>query len=256
MLSGTVKKALLDRELSVGSWLQSSSPVMAEIMARSGFSWLAADCEHGDVDLQGFANQARAISQFPCVPFFRVAENSTILIRRALDLGAGGVIVPLVNTAEEAVRAVAAAKYPPLGVRGFAFQRANSWGLDFDSYCPTANELVSVVVMIESKEAVANIDSILAVDGVDGVFVGPYDMSGSYGVPGQTSHALVSDACRKVAEACAKAGKSAGMHIVIPDKGKVDKAIADGFTFLALGMDTVFVASGSAAALATIEKGK
>jgi 2-keto-3-deoxy-L-rhamnonate aldolase RhmA len=255
MVSTSVKACLLERKVCIGSWLQSASPVMAEIMARSGFSWLAADCEHGDVALEGFANQARAVSPFPCVPFVRVAENSTIQIRRALDLGAGGVIVPLVNTAEEAAKAVSSAKYPPAGVRGFAFQRANGWGGDFDAYCLSANGRLSVVVMIESKEAVANIDSILAVKGVDGVFIGPYDLSGSYGIPGQTSHPMVSDACRKVSDACAKAGKSAGMHIVLPDNAKVEKAIADGFTFLALGMDTVFVADGAARALATISRG-
>ncbi len=252
MFSENVKEALAKRKLCVGSWLQSSSPAMAEIMAQAGFAWLAADCEHGDVDLQGFANQARAMSPFPCVPFVRVAENATLQIRRALDLGAGGVIVPLVNSAEEAAKAVAAAKYPPQGVRGFAFQRANGWGKDFDAYCSKANEQVAVVAMIESKEAVENIASILATEGIDGVFIGPYDLSGSYGVPGQTSHELVSGGCRKVAEACAKAGKSAGMHIVIPDKAKVEKAVADGFTFIALGMDTVFVAGGASAALSTL----
>ncbi len=254
MFSNTVKNALLKRELCLGSWLQSSSPAMAEVMARSGFAWLATDCEHGDVSLEGFASQARAVSAFPCAPFVRVAENSTILIRRALDLGASGVIVPLVNSPDDAAKAVAAAKYPPQGVRGFAFQRANSWGLDFDAYCAKANEAVSVVAMIESKEAVESIDAILAVEGVDGVFIGPYDLSGSYGVPGQTSHSLVSSGCSKVAKACAKAGKSAGMHIVLPDEAKVSKAISEGFTFLALGMDTVFIANGAAAALASAAK--
>ena len=252
MFSSSVKQALAKRELSVGSWLQSSSPVMAEIMARAGFAWLAADCEHGDVDLKDFANIARAIASYDCLPLVRVAENSTIQIRRALDLGAGGVIVPLVNTPEETCAAVAAAKYPPKGVRGFAFQRANGWGADFESYCAKANDSVAVVVMIESKEAVDRIDSILAVEGVDGVFIGPYDLSGSYGVAGQTSHELVANACRKVSEACAKAGKSAGLHIVLPDQLKIQKAVADGFTFLALGMDTVFVADGAKEALKSI----
>jgi len=250
-----IRKALAERRLSIGSWLQSSSPVMAEIMARAGFSWLASDCEHGDADLLSFANQARAVSGYPCVPLVRVAENSTIQIRRALDLGAGGVIVPLVNSPEEARKAVAAAKYPPQGVRGFAFIRANAWGQDIDAYSAEANEKTAVLVMIETKEAVGRIDEILAVNGVDGVVIGPYDMSGSYGVPGQTSHPLVAEACRKVSEACAKAGKSAGLHIVIPDKGKIEKAIAEGFSFLALGMDTVFAASGAAEALSSVPKG-
>jgi 2-keto-3-deoxy-L-rhamnonate aldolase RhmA len=167
-----------------------------------------------------------------------------------LDAGAMGVIVPLVNTAEEARRAVAAAKYPPMGVRGFAFGRMNDHGMNFDEYTAKANDNVAVVVMAESKEAVANIDAILAVDGVDGAFIGPYDLSGSYGMPGQTGHELVEQGCRAVAAACRKAGKSAGRHVVNPTQENISKAIADGFTFIGLGMDTVFLDQAGRAALA------
>ena len=179
----------------------------------------------------------------------RVRENDTLVIRQALDMGAMGVIVPLVNNAQEARRAVAAAKYPPQGIRGFCFSRMNNYGDDFDSYAQTANDEIAVVVMIESKEAIENIEDILAVDGVDGVFIGPYDLSGSYNIPGQTNHPLVQDGCNKVLAACQKAGKSAGLHVVIPTEDNIKKALADGFTFIAVGVDTVFLNRASKEAL-------
>ena len=151
----------------------------------------------------------------------------------------------MVNTAEDARRAVAAAKYPPEGVRGFCFSRMNRWGADFDQYASEANRDIAVVVMIESREAVEQIDAILDVPGVDGVFIGPYDMSGSYGLTGQTDHPVMREACRKVAEACRRHNKAAGMHIVLPSDEAVTKAKQDGFTFLALGADIVFLREGA-----------
>jgi len=249
MSDNPVKQALERRELCVGSWLQIGHPAIVEILARAGYAWLVADCEHGEVEPGDLGNLFRAMSAHGAVPLVRVRENATIEIRRALDLGAHGVIVPLVESVADAQRAVAAAKYPPDGVRGFAFQRANLWGVDFDRYVAAANLEIAVVVMIESKAAVENIDAILAVEGVDGVLIGPYDMSGSYGIPGQTGAPDVLDACRQVAEACARAGKSAGQHIVKPTRENVRTAVDQGFTFLALGMDTVFLADGASATL-------
>ncbi len=248
-----VRRALLERKLTLGTWMQLGHPGVAEVFSRAGFAWAAADMEHTDISVEAFAALARGLGG-STLPFARVRENDTLTIRQVLDAGAAGVIVPLVNTADEARRAVAAAKYPPEGVRGFAFCRANGWGADFDAYAAQANRDTAVVVMIESRQAVENIDAILDVGGVDGVFIGPYDMSGSYGVPGQTGHRLVQDACSAVAGACARHGKSAGIHIVLPDEKAVESAIARGFTFIALGMDTVFLASGARAALAAARK--
>ena len=179
------------------------------------------------------------------MPLARVRENDTLAIRQVLDLGAQGVIVPLVHTPEDAERAVAAAKYPPRGVRGYCFSRMNDWGRDFDTYAATANEEVAVVVMIESKLGVENIDAILGVDGMDGVFIGPYDLSGSCGVPGQTAHPDVVAGCNRVAQACAAVGKAAGLHVVIPTADAIAKAVAEGFTLIGLGVDTVFLRGGA-----------
>lgn len=250
MLIGSVRKALLERRVSFGTWMQVGHPAVAEVLSETGFEWIAADMEHTDIDNAAFANLARGMYGRGVAPLARVRENDTLAIRQVLDLGACGVIVPLVHTAAEAERAVAAAKYPPRGNRGYCFSRMNGWGKNFEDYAAEADRETAVVVMIESLQGVENVDSILAVDGVDGVFVGPYDLSGSCGVPGRTSHPQVCAACEQVVRACARVGKAAGLHVVVPDRRSVAKAIEDGFTFLALGVDTVFLARGAADALA------
>jgi 2-keto-3-deoxy-L-rhamnonate aldolase RhmA len=210
--------------------------------------------EHTDMTLETVANCFRAMGSVGAPltsphPMVRVRENDTLAIRQVLDLGARGILVPLVEDAAGAKKAVAAAKYPPLGVRGFAYMRANRQGEDFDHYARSANEDITVVIMVESAKAVSNIDELLATDGVDGVFLGPYDLSGSLGVTGQVDHPLVKKAMTTVVAACKNAGKAAGLHVVRPTGERVKRALDDGFTFLALGMDTVFLIEGSKAAV-------
>lgn len=249
-ITNPVRLALLNREPTFGSWLQIGPyPALAEILANAGYDWLGIDCEHSDIDVEGFTALARGMYGRGALPLARVRENDTLAIRQMLDAGAQGVIVPLVNTAEEAKKAVAAAKYPPIGVRGFCFSRMNDYGTKFADYAAQANDNIAVVVMIESKQAVENIDAILEVEGVDGVFIGPYDMSGSYGLIGQTDHPVIRDACQKVVAACAGHGKAAGLHLVNPAPEAIAKTIADGFTFIALGVDMVFLNQAARTAL-------
>jgi len=239
------RRALLERRLTLGTWIQIGHPAVAEVLAGAGFDWIGADMEHTDIDNAAFAALARGMHGRGVTLLARVRENDTLAIRQVLDLGAQGVIVPMVHTADDAERAVRAAKYPPRGVRGYCFSRMNNWGKEFDAYAAEANDDTIVVVMIESREGVENIDAILAVDGVDGVFVGPYDLSGSCGVPGQTDHDLVQAGCRRVAETCRHTGKAAGLHVVLPDPAAVEQAVSVGFTFIALGVDTVFLRGGA-----------
>ncbi len=234
-------------QTSLGSWCQIGHPANAEILARAGFEWITADCEHGEFSEEDIPNFCRAVRNYDVVPLVRVRENSTLAIRRSLDLGATGVIVPLVNSAEQAEQAVKAAHYPPDGIRGFAWHRGNDWGTEFDAYARDFTPLV--FVMIESKTAVENADDIMSVNGVDGCFVGPYDMSGSYGIVGQTDHQMIQKACNKVAVACERHEKAAGRHIVTPTKEKLETAREQGFSLLALGMDTHFLADGAKRAL-------
>ncbi len=222
---------------------------MSEILAKAGYEWIVADCEHSDIDVELFANLARGMYGRGAIPLARVRENDTLAIRQMLDIGAQGVVVPLVNNAQDAQKAVSAAKYPPLGVRGFCISRMDNYGIDFEEYVQHANDDIAVVVMIESQEAVQNISEILDVEGVDGVLVGPYDLSGSYGIPGQIDHPIMEEAYQKILQVSQGAGKAAGLHAVIPDPAAVKGAIAQGYTFLAVGMDSVFLSRAARAAL-------
>ena len=239
-----LRRALLERTPCFGTWMQIGHAAVAEVLCGADFDWIAVDMEHTDIDVAGFTDVARGLFGRGPAPLARVRENDTLAIRQVLDAGAEGVIVPLVNSAEEARRAVAAAKFPPEGVRGFCFSRMNDYGASFEDYARRANDDIAVVVMIESREAVESLDSILAVEGVDGVFIGPYDLSGSYGVPGALDDPRVVGAIDRVASACREAGKSAGMHIVVPAEDAIQRAVDGGFTFLALGVDSVFLSRG------------
>ena len=250
MAGNLFRKALLERQVTIGSWIQINNPTSAEVLSQAGFEWLGIDIEHTDIDVTSLAGLLRGMHGRGAVPVARVEANETMAIRRALDMGVQGVLVPLVSTAEQAQRAVSASKYPPQGVRGFAFCRANNWGAGFDDYARTANDEIAVVVMIETRSGVENIDAILAVEGVDGVFIGPYDLSGSYGMPGQTDHPIVVDAQRQVVDACRRSGKSAGLHIVKPTPDAIRHAVEAGFTLICLGIDAVFLDQAARAARA------
>ena len=238
-------------KLSIGSWCGIGHPAVADMLARAGFEWLALDCEHGEAENADIGNFCRACRQYGSRPYVRVKSNDLMSIRRALDLGADGVIVPLVNSAAEAERAVQAANYPPRGVRGFAWHRGNAWGEDFDAYAAKFRPVV--IVMIESAAAVSEIDDIMKVDGVDGCLIGPYDLSGSYGIPGQTDSPIVTEACAKVAKAAVAAGKMAGSHIVVPTPERISLALKQGYSLLALGVDEWFLRNGAAMALQALK---
>jgi 2-dehydro-3-deoxyglucarate aldolase len=242
------RKALLERKVTLGTWLQINNGTAAEVLANTGYDWISIDIEHTDIDIVSLTNLLRGMYGRGVAPIARVTTNDVIEIRRALDVGARGVLVPFIGTGEQAQRAVSAAKYPPWGVRGYSFSRANDWGVNFAGDVQTANDETAVIVMIESKEGVDNIDDILSVEGVDAAFIGPYDLSGSYGIPGQTQAPVVRDACRRVIEACEQAGKSVGLLVVRPTAAAIRQAIEDGFTLICLGLDTVFIDEGARAA--------
>lgn len=241
------RQKLLDREVTLGSWLQINNPTAAEVLANVGWDWIAIDIEHTDIDVVSLTALLRGMYGRGVAPIARVSTNDVIEIRRALDVGAQGVLVPFVSTAEGARKAVSAAKYPPWGVRGYSFSRANDWGTRFKEDVQTANDETVVITMIESREGVENINEIVAVEGLDAIFIGPYDLSGSYGIPGQTQDPVLQDACRRVVEACERAGKAVGLLVVHPTEDVVRAAIQGGYTLPCLGIDTVFLDEGARA---------
>lgn len=240
---------LANNELSLGGWVQLGHPASAEIMAGAGMDWICVDLEHGAIDLEVMTNIFRTIDGFDCVPVARLPLNDPIWIHRALDAGARGLIIPMVKTAEEAESAVREAKYPPRGVRGYGYSRANMHGMNFDSYINRFNDELTLVMQIEHKDAIDNLDAILEVPDVDGLFIGPLDLSGSMGLTGQMDHPRVIESLERYRLACRAHNKPAGMHIVRPNQANVRSIIEEGYTMIALGLDNVFIAEGVQAAM-------
>src|SRR5512143_673478 len=248
-MKNKLRRALLERQPTLGSWIQIGHPACAEVLARAGFDWVCVDLEHGAIDLETTANIFRALNGFDCVPVARLPLNDPIWIHRTLDAGARGLIIPMVKTAAEAEAAVREAKYPPRGGRGFGYSRANLYGSDFDSYIASANDEIAMVMQIEHKDAIANLDAILSVDGVDGVFIGPLDLSGSMGITGQIDHPEMVAALDRYRAVCRERKVSAGTHIVRPNDKNVAAALQQGYTLIALGLDNVFLDDSSRACL-------
>ena len=243
------RKDLSEGRVTLGAWIQVGHPAVAEILADAGFDWVCVDLEHGAIGMETMTDIFRTLAAFDCAPVVRVPANDPVWIHRCLDAGAQGLIVPMVNTAAEAEAAVREAKYPPRGRRGYGYARANAYGKRFDAYARRANEEIAVVVQIEHKDAVANLEAILDVEGVDGTFVGPYDLSGSFGVPGRLDHPAVRKALARYRTVCARRGKAMGMHVVRPNEKNVPQAVKEGYTLVALGLDVVFLEEGARAAL-------
>lgn len=239
----TLRERALSGEVLAGTWLNLASSITAEIAARSGLDWLLIDREHGMGDEETLLRQLQAIDTTSTCAVVRIPHNEETFFKKALDLGATGIMVPYVNTAEEARAAVAAMRYPPQGVRGVArFTRAAGFSLDFDRYFAEANSKLLTIVQIETVEAVEQVEEIAQVEGVDVLFVGPLDLSVNLGIPQQTTHPDFLAAIRRVIAAAKGAGKVAGTLLANPDQ--IAPAVAEGYTFLAVGSDGGMVAAG------------
>jgi len=243
----SIRRRALDREVLSGTFLNLASPATVEIAGFSGLDWVLIDCEHGPGGYETMVHQVRAAGVTPASPIVRIASNeSTATVKRVLDIGAAGVMIPWIKDAADAAKAVAAMRYPPQGVRGVAGSpRAASYGVNADEYLQQANESVLTVIQIERAEAVDGIEAIAAVDGVDVLFVGPMDLSVSLGHPKQWHHPRQKEAYQKVADAARAAGKAAGILLAGPDQIKDMPEIAEmGYTFLAAGSDGALIVQG------------
>lgn len=250
MKTNPLKAALRNRELSLGSWVQIGHPAVAEVMAGAGMDWVCVDLEHGAIDLSEMTNIFRAIDGFDCVPIARLPLNDPIWIHRTLDAGARGLIIPMVNSAPEAEAAVREAKYPPRGKRGFGYSRGNRHGMDFSESIKRANDELVLIMQIEHIDAIDHLDAILDTPDVDGLFIGPLDLSGSMGLTGQLDHPRVVKALATYREACVRHQKPAGMHIVRPTPENIRDNVDDGYSLIALGLDNVFIEQGARQSLA------
>lgn len=228
-------------QTSIGSWITIPHPSIAEIMAKSDFDWLVIDMEHSPIDMSQAEELIRIIHLCGLPVLVRVGENNSNLIKRIMDSGASGVIVPMVNTKEQATQAVESVKYPPFGKRGVGLARAQGYGILFEEYQEWVAKEGTVIVQIEHIQAVKNIDAILSVDGVDGFIVGPYDLSASLGVPGQFDHPDMLKALDTVKNVVSKEIKHSGFHMVSPDVDAALVKVQEGYSFLAFGVDFLLI---------------
>jgi 2-dehydro-3-deoxyglucarate aldolase len=243
MLASKIKDKLQRGEVSLGSWMSLAHVSNAEILANAGYDWVAIEIEHTAIAMSEALRLIIAIEGRGAAPLVRMAGIDPLQAKAALDSGAAGVLVPLVNTKADAELSVKMTKYPPLGFRGMGVARAHGYGQSFDEYVRRANDDTLLIVQIEHIDAVWNIEEILSVPGIDGTFIGPYDLSASLGIPGQVDHADVQGAKQRVLEATLARGLTAGIHLLHPSTAveNLRQCVAQGYRFIALGSDIMFL---------------
>lgn len=244
MIKKELKVKLNKGHLTLGSWIMAGNTLTTEILASFGFDWLAIDMEHSAFSAEEMIRLIQVIELSGVTPLVRVAANDERLIKTAMDAGAYGVIVPMVNSLEDAKRAVDAVYYPPRGTRGVGLGRAARYGLKFEEYKKGLKQNAIVIVQIEHKKAMRELKNILSVDGVDGSMIGPYDLSGSMGFPGEFHRKDVQAFLDEYRAVSRSVGKPAGYHVVIPDLVVLKKMRKLGYTFLAYGTDALFLIKG------------
>jgi 2-keto-3-deoxy-L-rhamnonate aldolase RhmA len=235
-----LRSNLKKSKVTFGSWITMADPMVSEILCQAGFDWLAVDMEHSALTLPQTQDHVRIIQLSGLPALVRVEENNPNIIKRVMDTGADGVIVPMVNSRAEAEKAVNAVRYPPVGTRGVGLARAQGYGLNFPEYKKSVGKKL-VIIQIEHIKAVENLEDILTVPGIDAFLVGPYDLSGSLGLPGQFDHPKVSAALKRIMKVAKQLNMPAGFHVIPPETGMVQKKIKEGFTFIGYSIDMIFL---------------
>lgn len=236
------RSRIRQKELLLGTMLTIPAPETAEMISSCGFDWLFMDGEHAPLSVLDWQRLMQAVGG-RCASILRVPSASERDIKKALDIGADGIIAPGVNSVALAADIVHWCKYPPQGQRGVGLGRAQGYGLDFAEYVGSANDEVAVIVQAEHIDAVENIDAIVQVEGIDSVFIGPYDLSASMGLMGEVDHPEVVAAIDTVFEACRKQGLAIGYFGV--DADSVRACIEKGSHFICAGVDAGFVTGGA-----------
>ena len=240
------RRRACDGEVLIGTIVSLNSSQVAEILSDTGFDWLFIDAEHGAHDPLAVESLIQATGdRTPCL--VRIPVHEETWIEKMLDVGASGIIAPQVNTVAQAQQVVNYAKYPPQGERGVGIARAHRYGDQFEAYLAQANDSLLTVIQIEHKDAVANVRELAAVAGVDALFIGPYDLSTSMGIPGQVHDPAVQEAIAEVLAVCQEAGKIPGIFGIAPDV--VSRYVEMGFSLVGVGVDTLFLSQAASQAL-------
>jgi len=232
-----LKSKLAQSEVTIGSWITLGHTAIAEIMASAGFDWLVLDMEHSVLELNEVQTIIQVLDGKQCPAIVRLTSNHPDQIKRVMDAGATGVMVPMIKSAADAQAAVNSVYYPPRGQRGVGLARAQGFGASFPAYKQWLEDNAVIVAMIEHIDAVNAIDSILAVPGIDAYIIGPYDLSGSMGRPGDLNHPDVQSAIARILEAGKRAQKPGGIHVIEPDTQALQQRIQSGFNFLGYSLD-------------------
>ena len=236
-----MRQTLKNKGVSLGSWMQMDNPSVAEIMGNAGYEWIAVDLEHGHFSLSRLPDIFRALELGGTLPFARLARGRSKEIKQALDAGACGFIIPMVESADDLKHCIAQAFYPPTGTRGVGYSRANLFGKKFDDYANAHVNNIFIVAQIESIKGVDKLEEILRTPGLDAIIVGPYDLSGSMGMTGQFDRPEFKAVLEKIQTCCSTAQIPSGFHVVQPDKALLKQKILQGYQFIAYGIDAVFL---------------
>ena len=241
----SLKQKLKKNKLTIGCWITISNPLIPEILSLAGFDWLCVDLEHTSIDLNQLLPLIISIENQKMVPLVRVGENNPNLIKRVMDIGAHGVIIPNVNSAKEAKQAVESVKYPPSGSRGVGLYRAQGYGRKFKSYLQWLENESVVIIQIENIKAIENIDEIFATKGIDAFLIGPYDLSGSMNKPGNFDDKEFKKNINKILKSSKKYKIPAGIHSVSSDPNEAIKNIKKNYKFLAFSIDSIILQDAS-----------
>jgi 2-dehydro-3-deoxyglucarate aldolase len=231
-----IRNKLKTGDVSIGSWMQIPSPSIAEILGNAGYDWIAIDMEHGSISVSDLPDIFRSIELGNTLPLVRIAQSSLKDAKIALDAGAGGIIIPMIQSSEQLRKIIDFSCWPPNGTRGVGFSRANLFGKNFDPFDIIFNKPL-IIAQIENLQAVNDIDKILKVPGLDAIIIGPYDLSASIGVTGDFENSKFKEALKKILTSCKKNNIPSGIHVVMPDKDELKDKIKEGYQFLAFSID-------------------
>lgn len=252
----SLKNKLRSGQLTLGSWITLGHPGIAEIFARVGYDWLVVDLEHSTISIEQAGDLIRVIDLAHVAPLVRLTTNDPNQIKRVMDAGAHGIVVPMVNTAQEAASAVASTRYAPKGTRGVGLARAQGYGVSFKDYLKWQEDGPVVIVQIEHKDALQTLENILKVDGVDGFIIGPYDLSCSMGIPGEFDHPDFIETMNFIRATGQKLNCPGGIHVVEPDCIQLQQAIESGYRFIAYSVDIRILDVGARIDLNSLRKDK
>ena len=237
--SNAIRAKLSSGKFSIGSWIQIPNASIAEILGQAGYDWVAVDLEHGSIDISQLPDIFRALELGDTLPMVRLAQGHPKDCKLALDAGAGGVIIPMIESAEQLRSIREACCWPPAGTRGVGFSRANLFGKYFETY-NQETQAPLVVAMIENIKALEEMDEILQVKGLDAILIGPYDLSASMNLTGNFDSVEFKVAMSRIVKLCNTYKIPCGVHVVQPDPALLQQRINEGYSFLAYSIDSVF----------------